>query len=390
VARWARYGAIGVAALALAATGQATRPTYGQANEFKIGWVLPLVGPVAETAKAFMDGAEVALAMVNDAGGIGGLKARLVICDSQGQEAQAVLCTKKLIEQDQVNLLFGATGTPQTVAVLPTVDTAGIPMFAVAAGRVTWAPVKKWVFKCLAANDDQIPAEMQFAAAKGWRKAALIRDNTAFGNDTADAVKSVAANTGMQIIVDEIYSPTDTDVTAQLTRIRALHPDIVLNLAGGLTTAVMISKKIVQLGMKTPIMLGTNNVVDAYAQLAPTAIGQSYFAGSKLVLSGIPKNDPLYPTISTFLKQYHAMRGAAAKPTANTTPMADAILLTAAVTKGMGTKVLDKAALRDAIESAHRVAGLQGFWSFSPTDHSTSFADGVVVVRYDNGEWKLP
>ena len=365
-------------------------PAFAQSDQFQIGWVLPLVGPVAETAKSFMDGAEVALAMVNGSGGIGGMPAKLVICDSQGQEAQAVLCTKKLINDDKVDLLLGATGTPQTVAVLPTVEAAGIPMFAVAAGSVTWVPVKKWVFKCIAANDDQIPAEMKFLIGRNWRRAALIRDNTAFGNDTAQVVKANAVKAAVEIVADEVYSPTDTDVTAQLTRIRALNPDIVLNLAGGLSTAVMVSKKIVQLGMKTPIMLGTNNVVDTYAQLAPTAVGQSYFAGSKLVLSDLPTSDPLYATISAFLTKYHAMRGAAAKPTANTIPVADAILLTAAVTKGMGSKVLDHAALRDAIEHAHGIAGLQGFWSFAPTDHGTSFADGVVVVRYDNGEWKLP
>ena len=128
------------------------------------------------------------------------------------------------------------------------------------------------------------------------------------------------------------------------------------------------------------------------------SMAQAHRAATQLLgvptdqLMRVPKDasDPLYPTISAFLKQYHAMRGAQARPTANTIPVADAILLTAAVTKDMGGKVLDKAALRDAIEGAHGVAGLQGFWTFSPTDHGTSFSDGVVVVRYDNGEWKLP
>jgi branched-chain amino acid transport system substrate-binding protein len=380
--------AIGVAAVLGVLSGQ--RPALAQPGEFKIGWVLPLIGPVAETAKAYMDGAEVALAMINDAGGVGGLKARIIICDSQNQEQQAVLCTKKLINDDQVNLLLGATGTPPTVAILPTVDAAGIPTFAVAGGSVAWEPVKKWVFKTIAANDDQIPAEMDFLKSRGWLHAALIRDNSIFGKDTSDIVHAIAKQKGVEIIADEIYSPTDTDVTAQVTRIRALNSDIVLNLAQNLTTAVLVSKKITQLGMKTPIMLGTNNVVDSYARLVPAAVEESYFAGSKLVLREVPANDKLYATITAFLKRYKEMRGANAQPTANTIPIADVLLLTAAVTKPLGARALDRAALRDAIEGAHGIPGLQGVWTFSPSEHGSSLADGVVVVRYDNGEWKIP
>jgi len=384
--RFLRFG-IAAAMFGLAA-GHGTAQT--QPGEFKIGWILPLIGPVAETAKAYMDGSEVAIAMINDAGGIGALKARIIICDSQNQEQQAVICAKKLINEDQVNLLLGATGTPQTVAILPTIDAAGIPLFALAGGSVAWEPMKKWVFKSIAANDDQIPAEMDFLVKRGWTNAALIRDNSVFGQSTADTVNQVAKQKGIKIVADEIYAPTDTDVTAQVTHLRALNPDIVLNLAQNLTAAVLVSKKMVQLGMKTPIMLGTNNVVDSYAHLVPAAVGQSYFAGSKMVLRELPATDKLYPAISAFLKRYKEMRGPTAQPTANTIPVADVLLLTASVAKPLGAKALDRAALRDAIEGAHGVVGLQGIWTFSPTEHGTSLADGVVVVRYDNGEWTIP
>lgn len=381
---------VAIAALALTGAQAGRDAAIAQPSEFKIGSILPEVGPVAETAKAYIDGSEVALAMINDTGGIGGLKARIIICDSQNQEQQAVLCAKKLINEDQVNLLLGANGTPQTVAILPTIEAAGMPLFALAGGRVAWEPLKKWVFKSIAANDDQVPAELDFAIKRGWKRAALIRDNSVFGNDTSDTVHAIAKQKGVEIIADEIYAPSDTDVTAQVTRLRAANPDIILNIAQNLTAAVLVSKKVVQLGMKTPIMLGTNNVVDSYARLVPAAVGQSYFAGSKLILSDMPKDDPLYPTITAFLTRYHAMRGPAAKPTANTVPTADVLLFVQQVAKPLGAKVLDKNVLRDALENAKGIPGLQGIWTESPTSHSTSFADGMIAVRYDNGEWKLP
>ena len=81
-------------------------------SEFKVGFVLSQIGPLAELAKTYLDGAEVGVAMVNETGGIGGMKVRLIACDAQGQEPQAVICAKKLINDDKVNLMIGATGTP--------------------------------------------------------------------------------------------------------------------------------------------------------------------------------------------------------------------------------------------------------------------------------------
>jgi branched-chain amino acid transport system substrate-binding protein len=379
---------IALCALALLGILSGRRPAFAQTNEFKIGWILPQVGPVAEVAKQYMDGFEVALDMINASGGFGGIKGRLIVCDSQNQESQAVICAKKLINDDQINLLLGATGTPPTIAIEPTVDAAGVPMFALAGGSVAWVPVKKWVFKTFAGNDDQIPAEMEFLKKKGWLKAALIRDNSVFGNDTAKTAKDIAAKKGVQIITDEVYAPTDTDITAQVTRVRALNPDVILNLGQNVTTSSMVSKKIVQLGISTPIILGTNNVVEQFVKLTPESIGQSYFAGSKVVVGDVPADDPLYAPITGFLKRYKEVRGSMEKMTANTPQIADAILFTAVVAKPLGAKAMDRATLRDAIEGAKRVPGIQGFWGFTPTDHASDFSDGVQIVQYVNNTWK--
>src|ERR1700760_3649035 len=217
----------------LVAAMLALAPAAGEAqSEFKVGFVLSQIGPLAELAKTYLDGAEVGIAMVNETGGIGGLKVRMIACDTQGQEPQAVICAKKLINDDKVNLMIGATGTPPTMAIIPTVESAGVPLFGMGAGRVIWEPVKKWVFKSFPSNDDQIPAELDYAKKKGWNRIALLTDNTSFGKDTAEMTREVVKKYGLELVADESYSPSDTDVSAQVTRVRAAKPDVVLNLAG--------------------------------------------------------------------------------------------------------------------------------------------------------------
>jgi branched-chain amino acid transport system substrate-binding protein len=357
-------------------------------SEFKVGFVLSQIGPLAELAKTYLDGAEVGVAMVNDTGGIGGLKVRLIACDAQGQEPQAVICAKKLINDDKVNLMIGATGTPQTMAIIPTVESAGVPLFGMGAGRVIWEPVKKWVFKSFPSNDDQIPAELNYAKKKGWNRVALLTDNTSFGKDTVEMTREVVKKNGMELVAEESYAPSDTDITAQVTRVRAANPDVVLNLAGTIPLGILVAKKATQLGMKTPLVQGMNFVVENYPSMVPQAIDQSYFAGSKMMVD-LPPSDPLYANITVFRKKYAAMRGASAKPNGNTITVPDILLMVQKVTQGMGAKVLDPEALRSAIEGARDIPELQGIWNLSPTNHGNSFAAGTVVLTNVKGEWKL-
>jgi branched-chain amino acid transport system substrate-binding protein len=373
----------------LAAAILALAPAASEAqSEFKVGFVLSQIGPLAELAKTYLDGAEVGVAMVNETGGIGGLKVRLIACDTQGQEPQAVICAKKLINDDKVNLMIGATGTPPTMAIIPTVESAGLPLFGMGAGRVIWEPVKKWVFKSFPSNDDQIPAELDYAKKKGWNRVALLTDNTSFGKDTAEMTREVVKKYGMELVADESYSPSDTDVSAQVTHVRAAKPDVVLNLAGTIPLGILVAKKATQLGMKTPLVQGMNFVVDNYPGMVPQAIGQSYFAGSKMMVD-LPSSDPLYGNITAFRKKYAEMRGASAKPNGNTITVPDILLMVQKVTQGMGDKVLDPEALRTAIEHAHDIPELQGIWNLSPTNHGNSFAAGTVMLTNVNGTWKL-
>ena len=75
-------------------------------------------------------------------------------------------------------------------------------------------------------------------------------------------------------------------------RARGGHgPDLVLNLAGGIPTGLLVAKKAIQLGIKAPLMQGLNFVVDSYPPLVPQAIEQSYFAGSKMMRSDRRQSD---------------------------------------------------------------------------------------------------
>ncbi len=358
------------------------------ATEFKVGYVASITGLIAPITKYYMDGLDAGIKMVNESGGVGGLPVSVVKCDSQSNEAQAVLCTKRLIEQDKVNMLMGVGGTAPTVAIEPTVQAAGIPLFAIAAGRISYAPLKKWVFKAIIGNDDQVPTVVKFLKKKGCIKVALIRDNTAFGNDSAKSIKEEAARDGVEIVADEVYTPTDTDITAQLTRIRGLNPQAVINYAVGIGVGGLISKEMVQLGMKQPSFVGMNQQIVGYAVNAgPEGTAQTFFVAAKVASAAdLPKDDPLYGPISTFTKYFKELHPDET-PNSNSPTAVDALLIAQAAGKAIGKKVLDREALRDAIEHVTNLAGLQGFWTFTPEQHWSSLEAGAQIVTYDGKTW---
>jgi branched-chain amino acid transport system substrate-binding protein len=285
--------------------------------------------------------------------------------------------------------MMGVGGTAPTVAIEPTVQAAGIPLFTIAAGRTAYAdPLKKWVFKAIIANDDQVPTVVKFLKRKGWTKVALIRDNTAFGNDSAKLFKDVAARESVDIIADEVYTPTDTDITAQLTRIRGLNPQAVINYAVGIGVGGLISKEMVQLGMKQPTFVGMNQQIEGYADNAgPEGTAQTYFVAAKVASAAdLPEDDPLYGPISVFTKDFHALHPDET-PNSNSPTAVDAILIAQAAGKTLGRKVLDREALREGIENVKNLAGLQGFWTFSPQEHWCSLEAGAQIVNFVGKKW---
>jgi branched-chain amino acid transport system substrate-binding protein len=371
----------------LAALVSALAPwALAQAEDFKVGLVMPMTGPGADIARNLAQGANAAVPLVNARGGIGGMNVKMTICDSQSQEQQAIVCDRRLISDDKINLLMGNGSTPQTMAALPLVESAGVPLFSEAAGTAVYRPLKKWVFKAINSNEDQIGAEIDFLKHKGWTHVAIIRDAGPFGSDITATYKALSANSGVEIVADEVYAPTDTDMTAQVTRIRALKPDVVIDMAATAPPGAIIIKKIVQLGITAPVIVGANLQTEGFVNLIGDASDQIIFAGLKAVLSDLPKSDPLYDNVVAFKAEFAKINPGVVMNSLSPN-VGDGLILAQAATKQIGARALDPTAFVQALETIKGVPGLQGVWTFSPTSHETSLKDGTALMRYANGKW---
>jgi branched-chain amino acid transport system substrate-binding protein len=357
-----------------------------QAEDFKIGIAMSLTGPNAVVGKTSLAGAQAGVELINATGGIAGMRAVLVVCDVQSVEQQAVICVRKLALQDKVNMIFATGSTPQTLAIVPTIDAAGVPLFSVASGSIVYDPVKKWIFKGISGQADTIPPEVNYLKAKNMRRIAMIHDNGPLGSDISRIFKEKISGSGIEIVDTEVYSPTDTDVTAQVTHMRSSNPDAVLNVAITPPAGALIVKTMTQLGMDQPNLVGQNLQNESFAKLAGEGVKNVIFPASKVVVEDLPKGDPLYPNVAAFRTQF-AKTNPGTQPTSLSPWLVDGMILAQKAAAPLGTRALDSATLRDAIEGLRKVPGIEGIWSFSPDNHGSDLQDGIILVKYDGDKW---
>src|SRR5450830_666416 len=202
------------AAIAMAAS------TAMAADPIRIGSVLSVSGPAAFLGEPELKTLQLYVDKINAEGGVLGRKLELVHYDDGSDAAKANSFTKRLIESDKVDVLIGST-TGATMAMAPLVDKASLPFISLAGAVVVIDPVKKWVFKT--PHTDRMAAEKVFEDMKkrGISKVGLLSETSGFGASGRKETQTVAAKYGITLVADETYGPKDTDITAQLTRIKS-------------------------------------------------------------------------------------------------------------------------------------------------------------------------
>ncbi|MCL4184352.1 MAG: ABC transporter substrate-binding protein, partial [Burkholderiaceae bacterium] len=113
----------------------------------RIGAFLSATGPAAFLGDPEQKTLEMYVERINAGGGVLGRKLQLFAYDSGGNAEKARTFTKRLIEQDKVDVIVGGSTTGETMAAVPLAEEAQVPFISLAGAVVIIEPVKKWVFK---------------------------------------------------------------------------------------------------------------------------------------------------------------------------------------------------------------------------------------------------
>jgi branched-chain amino acid transport system substrate-binding protein len=353
------------------------------AGTIKIGGLFAVTGPASFLGEPEKKTLELLVKEANDKGGINGMKLEAVIYDTTGDATKAVQLATKLIKDDKVSVIIGPSTTGESMAVIPVAEKEKIPLISCAAGIKITDPVKHWVFKTPA--NDHVAAEkiLNYMSSKKQKTIALLTVTDGFGASGREQLKAIAAQKSFTIVADEVYGPKDTDMTAQLTKIRGIKPDAII-VWGTNPGPAVITKNVKQLGIKTPLYMSHGVASKKYIELAgaEAAEGVMLPAGKLAVYDSFPKSDPQ----AKLLKEYdHAYKKAYGVEASTFGGYAyDAFQLIAGAIKKSGSTPEQ---IRSGIEQTQKLVSVSGNFSMSPKDHNGLDLSAFEMVKVTKGDW---
>jgi branched-chain amino acid transport system substrate-binding protein len=361
-----------------------------QAQTIKVGLTLAATGPAASLGVPQRN--SVALFPRQ----IAGHDVEYITLDDGSDASRAVANTRKLIDEENVDLIIGSTITPGSLAMIAVVAEKGVPMISTAASGSIIAPMdagRRWVFKT-PQNDglmaDAIVAHMK---AAGVKSAAFIGFSDAYGDGWIREFRRAAEAGGITLKDEERYARPDTSVTGQVLKILASHPDVVL-VGGAGTPAALPQKTLRERGFKGVIYQTHGAANTEFLKIGGRDVeGTILPSGPFLVASQLPDGNKIKPVALDYSQRYDAIYGAGTVSTFGANAF-DAMLLfqaavPAALTKGKPGTPEFRAALRDAIEATHGVVLNHGISTMSATDHNGFDTSARVMVTIQSGAWKL-
>lgn len=242
----------------------------------KLGVIAPETGNVAVYGKATINGIQLAIDEYNANGGILGKKIEAVVYDDKGDNNEAINAYKKLVTSDKVDAIIGGVISTNTLAVAPQAARDGIPMITPTGTAVDITRAGENVFRsCFTdAYQGEIIAKYSLEDL-GSKKAAILYEQTDYGQGLATAFEKTFKDAGSQIVAKKAYSTGEKDFKSVLTDIKSSGADVVF-LAGYYNEVALIGKQAKEVGIEATLVGGDG--WDGVVEIDPASVEGGYFS----------------------------------------------------------------------------------------------------------------
>lgn len=269
-------------ALLLAASGLAMTTTI-HAAEIKVGIVQATSGGSAALYGVMQkNGAELAIEEVNASGILGDDKLVGIHQDDAGDRGQTVNIFQRLIFQEKVKAIFGPTLTNSAFAADPIAQQAKIPVIASSNTAPGVTQMGDFIFRTCATEPMVFPGVLDYVVKQHSPKTAaqIYGIDDMLMKTAYDVQKAAIEQAGLQITATETFQKGDVDYSAQLTKIKATNPDIIV--IGGLAEETAnIVRQARQLGIpQSTVMIGANAAISTKLHELAGDAAEGFLVGS--------------------------------------------------------------------------------------------------------------
>lgn len=248
-----------VLCLALAALVFGAAPAF--AETIKIGVMGPLTGPWASEGRDMQRIVSLLADELNKNGGINGNTIEVLVEDDGGDPRTATLAATRLITMNPVAVI-GTYGSAVTEAAQTIYDEAGVVQIATGstAIRLTEKDMKSF-FRTCPRDDQQGQSAVKTILKKGFKKVAILHDNSSYSKGLADEIKEVLEkNKEADIVFFDALRPGEHDYSTILTKLKGINPDVIM-FTGYYPEAAMLLRQMQGMKWSVPMIGGdaTNN-----------------------------------------------------------------------------------------------------------------------------------
>lgn len=357
---------------------------------YKIGAIFSVTGGASFLGDPEKKTAQMVVDEINEKGGINGEKIELIVYDDETDPTKCNLFAKKLIRKDKVLAVIGPSVSGLSLAVVPVFEQFKTPLLSCAASykivhnEATGKPYP-WVFKTAQSDSMAVEAIFTHMQSMGIKKVAIVTVTSGFGASGRQELLRIAPEYQIEIVADEKYDPKDTDMTAQLTKIKGHAPEAIINWSVG-PTQVTIIRNWRDLGMTSiPFFQSHGFANRKNIELAAGAAEGVYCPlGACNIADALPADHPQKQVTMEYQKAYTARYN---EPLSSFGGYAwDAMHLVADALEAVGP---DKEKIRSYLETKKNFLGQHGVFNFSPDDHNGLTKEAFEMVVVKDGDWVL-
>lgn len=364
-----------VVSLLLSACGGAS----GGGDVIKVGGIGELTGDIPAVGASFKNAAEMAVADINNAGGleVGGKKyqIQLIIEDNAGKTDQSASAAQKLITQNNVVAIIGPNASRYAIPAAEIAESEKVVLISPWSTNPRTTLVgdtdvsKKYVFRACFIDPFQGRVVAKFAMDNlGAKKAAVLYDVASdYNKGIAEFFKQTFEEIGGQVVSFETYTTGDKDFTAQMTKIKDADPDVIF-LPNYYSEVPLQVQQARRLGIDVPFLGSDSWGSGELITLCGSECEGYYFSTHYAA-------DNASPVAVKFIEAYKAKYGSTPDDVAALTYDAFGLLWQALQTAGK----VDRQAVRDALAQIPNYEGVTGKMQFQ--EGSGDPIKSAVILR---------
>ena len=359
------------------------------AADLKVGLSTSLSGPNSSIGIPYAKGMQAALAYKGE---LNGVKIQLVVLDDGSDPTAAGRNARKLVEEEKVDVLMGTSGAPSAVAIAQVGRDSKTPMIALT--PISWDLIENpWAVTVAQPTQLMVDAVVERMKRNGVKTVGYIGFSDVWGDLVYDALIKAAPAAGIKVLSNERYARADSSVTGQVLKIVAMRPDAVMTGGAG-TPGALPFLALAERGFKGGVY-GQHGLInpDFVRVAGASAQGSLMPTGPVIVAEQLPDSAPTKKIALDFRAVYQKVNNAPTTDAFSAYSFDAWLVFLDASTRAMpkaapGTPEF-RLALRDAILSSKEIVGTHGVYNFKPGALYGVDERARVIVKLDNGQWKL-